>query len=97
MYIKRKKKRKRRRKKIGKVEWQRHEILPTSTKRAESVLLAWPLERHVREERGGRGIGASSRNLSHGRGGRQVQDLLQEVQRFLTRIRDFYLPTLLQL
>lgn len=87
---------KKKRKKIGeKVGWQRHEILPTSTKRAESVLLAWPLERHVGEER--RGIGASSRNLSHGREGRQVQDLLQEVQRFLTRIRDFCLPTLLQL
>lgn len=78
-----------------KVGWQRHEILPTSTKRAESVLLAWPLDQNVGQGR--RGIGASSRNLSHERGGRQVQDLLQEVQRFLTRIRDFCLPTLLQL
>lgn len=55
MCIKKKRKeKKKKKKKIGKVEWQRHEILPTSTKRAESVLLAWPLERHVRGGKGRR-------------------------------------------
>jgi len=94
-----------------------HGTLPTS-KRAESVLLAWPLrdddkerERERETERGEGGeelttkappcvAGPETVSFSRARRREDVrcaQDLLQEIQRFLTGIRDFCLPTLLQL